>query len=67
MPQPTKQQVREYMERRRVERRAPPDMKQIRRELGWELTEIERRKCERRTMNSTDSLMLSMAGADEWS
>jgi hypothetical protein len=50
MPQPTKQQVREYMERRRTERRAPPDLAQIRRELGWESTGMERRKRDRRAM-----------------
>jgi hypothetical protein len=50
MPHPTKQQVREYMERRRIERRAPPDIEQIRRQLGWELSGVERRKRDRRQM-----------------
>ena len=48
---PTKEKVREYMERRRLERRdvnRQPlhDIEEIRRELGWDL--IERRKQERR-------------------
>ena len=40
---PTKEQVREYMQRQAAEHRPPPDMKQIRRELGWDL-EQQRRK-----------------------
>lgn len=37
-PKPTKEKVREYMERRHAERRRPPhNQDQIRRELGWEL------------------------------
>ena len=48
---PSKEKVREYMERRRIERRdvnRKPihDIAEIRRELGWDL--IERRKEERR-------------------
>lgn len=39
---PTKQQVRQYMEGRQREHKPPPDPKQIRRELGWDLIEAER-------------------------
>jgi hypothetical protein len=35
--QPTKQDVRDWLKRQVARRRAPPDMKQIRRELGWDL------------------------------
>lgn len=42
MTQPSKEAVRQYMQRQVTEHRPPPDMKQIRRELGWEL-EIMRR------------------------
>ncbi len=37
---PTKEQVREYMQQRQTERRPPPDIKQIRRQLGWELSAL---------------------------
>jgi hypothetical protein len=48
---PSKEKVREYMERRKVERRDTDrkpihDIEQIRRELGWDL--VERRKEDRR-------------------
>lgn len=48
---PSKEKVREYMERRKIERRdvnRKPihDIAEIRRELGWDL--VERRKEERR-------------------
>jgi hypothetical protein len=48
---PSKEKVREYMERRKNERRDANrspihDIEQIRRELGWDL--VERRKEERR-------------------
>ena len=37
-PKPTKERVREYIERRQTERRQPPhDQEQIRREIGWDL------------------------------
>jgi hypothetical protein len=39
---PTKEQVREYMERRQAEHRPPPSREEIRRQLGWELIEMER-------------------------
>jgi hypothetical protein len=41
--QPTKQAVRQYMEGRQREHKPPPDAKQIRRELGWDLIEQERK------------------------
>ena len=45
---PTKEKVREYMQRRQTERRQPPQgQDQIRRELGWDLK--ERRVRERRS------------------
>jgi hypothetical protein len=44
----SKEKVREYMERRKTERKPPPDPKQIRRELGWELIEQERDKKHRK-------------------
>lgn len=48
---PSKEKVREYMERRKIERRdnnRQPihDIEQIRRELGWDL--VDRRKEDRR-------------------
>ena len=39
---PTKQQVREYMEGRQREHKPLPDQKEIRRQLGWDLIEMER-------------------------
>lgn len=33
--QPTKEQIRHYMQQRRLARRPPPSMKEIRRLLGW--------------------------------
>jgi hypothetical protein len=51
-PPQSKEKVREYIERRRVERRQNArsplhDPEQIRREIGWDL--IERRRQERRS------------------
>jgi hypothetical protein len=48
---PSKEKVREYMERRKIERRDAErkpihDIEQIRRELGWDL--VDRRKEDRR-------------------
>jgi hypothetical protein len=37
---PTKEAVRKYMQLRQAEHRPPPDMKQIRRQLGWELLDL---------------------------
>jgi hypothetical protein len=39
---PTKEEVRRYMQRRQAEHLPPPDIKQIRRELGWELNPVPR-------------------------
>ncbi len=39
---PTKEAVRKYMQQRQAEHRPPPDMKQIRRQLGWELFDLAR-------------------------
>lgn len=36
---PTKEQVRDWLEHRYAEHKPLPDMKQIRRELGWCLNE----------------------------
>ena len=44
---PTKESVREYMERRFAEEDAPPTMEEIRRQLGWDLVvadQVERRR-----------------------
>ena len=40
--QPSKQVVRQYMEGRQREHKPPPDQKEIRRQLGWDLIELER-------------------------
>lgn len=45
---PTKQQVRQYMEGRQREHKPPPDQKEIRRQLGWDLIEMERAEQARR-------------------
>ncbi|MBV8665208.1 MAG: hypothetical protein JO269_01880 [Burkholderiaceae bacterium] len=34
---PTKEQVRDWIEHRHADHRPLPDLKQIRRELGWDL------------------------------
>jgi hypothetical protein len=39
---PTKQQVREYMERRQAEHTPPPSRDEIRRQLGWDLIAQQR-------------------------
>jgi len=39
---PTKQQVRSYMEQRIGSRKPLPEMEEIRRQLGWVLSEIGR-------------------------
>jgi hypothetical protein len=33
--QPTKEQVRSYIENRQAEHKMPPSMEEIRRQLGW--------------------------------
>jgi hypothetical protein len=40
---PTKEQVREFMKHRQEEHNPPPDIKEIRRQLGWDLLEAQRR------------------------
>ncbi len=35
--QPTKEQVRQYLEQRQSERTPPPSIQEIRRQLGWTL------------------------------
>lgn len=42
MSNPTKQQVRQYIEKRSESRKPPPSVKEIRRQLGWELAEMTR-------------------------
>jgi hypothetical protein len=39
--QPSKESVRQWLRNQIEERRPPPDPKQIRRELGWELLKLE--------------------------
>ena len=41
---PTKEQVREFMERRVAEHTPPPSRDEIRRQLGWFLLEDERKE-----------------------
>lgn len=45
---PSKEQVREYMERRQAQHQPPPSCQEIRRQLGWELAEAEREERSRR-------------------
>ena len=40
--QPSKELGREWLRTQIEERRPPPDAKQIRRELGWDLVKLER-------------------------
>jgi hypothetical protein len=37
---PTKEEVRRYMQQRQAEHLPPPDLQQIRRQLGWELAAL---------------------------
>jgi hypothetical protein len=39
---PTKEQVREYMGRRQAEHKPPPPQEEIRRQLGWNVIDIDR-------------------------
>lgn len=39
---PTKEQVREYMMRRHAQHHPPQTQQEIRRQLGWDLVEMER-------------------------
>ena len=45
---PTKEQVREYMARRHAQHHPPQTQEEIRRQLGWDLIEMERQKQNRR-------------------
>ncbi len=44
MGKPTKEQVREWSKERQKDHKPPPDPKQIRKELGWDLIQAERNK-----------------------
>jgi hypothetical protein len=46
--QPSKESVRQWLRNQIEERRPPPDPKQIRRELGWELLKLEREEPRKR-------------------
>ncbi len=46
--QPSKEMVRQWLRAEIGQRRPPPDPKQIRRELGWELCKPERDEKNRR-------------------
>lgn len=39
---PSKEEVRAYMQQRQAEHRPPPDLKTIRRQLGWELLQMKK-------------------------
>lgn len=41
--QPSKEQVRQYMNQRQAEHRIPPSLPEIRRRLGWDLAVTTRR------------------------
>jgi hypothetical protein len=45
---PAKEQAREDMERRQAQHRPPPSREEIRRQLGWQLIEMERDERRRR-------------------
>lgn len=47
LKQPSKESVRQWLRAEVEQRRPPPDPKQIRRELGWELARCERDVCKR--------------------
>ena len=40
--QPSKEDVRQWLQNKLAERRPPPDPAQIRRELGWDMVKVER-------------------------
>jgi hypothetical protein len=42
--QPTKEQVRHYLENRQAENKMPPSLDEIRRQLGWHLCDVARDK-----------------------
>ena len=39
--QPTKQQLEQYLANRHLSHQPPPDIKEIRRQLGWNLIEAD--------------------------
>jgi hypothetical protein len=39
--QPSKEAVRQWLQKKLEERRPPPDPQQIRRELGWDLVKVD--------------------------
>ncbi len=41
--QPSKESVRQWLQAQIEARRPPPDAKQIRRELGWDMLKMDRR------------------------
>lgn len=44
---PSKEAVRQFMQQRLAERRPPPDVQTIRRQLGWELQAATREAAKR--------------------
>ena len=44
---PTKEQVREYLQRRQVAHSPPPDIEEIRRQLGFRMLEAQRARSPR--------------------
>lgn len=46
LAQPSKEQVRSYLESRRAEKQMPPSLEEIRRQLGWHLCQIGRTELE---------------------
>ena len=46
--QPSKEAVRQWLQKKLVERRPPPDPQQIRRELGWDLVKPDTAPAPRR-------------------
>jgi hypothetical protein len=46
---PTKEQVREDKDRRQAEHRPPLSQEELRRQLGWDLIEMERNEKRRRS------------------
>lgn len=42
MHQPTKEEVRKFMQQRQVERKPPPSQEEVRRQLGIPMIEAER-------------------------
>lgn len=51
---PSKELVRDWLKREIAQHRPPPDPRQIRRELGWDLLEAERTSINRASRSSGD-------------